>query len=94
MLFDNQEDGFLFNSNPGINYGKIHLSSVSLLSIEKPLPYFDSLLSMLKTTIEQYKNKGLIYDEEINFLNEDLEINIPIYKKFNPICSFYNRESW
>lgn len=93
ILFDNEEDCLLFNTNRGEDYGKLHLYSVPLLSIESPLPYFDSLSSMLKTTTEQYKQGGLVYDEGSNFLLSHSEINIKIYETFNPKSDFYNHES-
>lgn len=94
ILFDNQEECFLFNQNRGEDYGKLHLYSVPLLSIETPYSYFDSLASMLETTIDQYKNGGLVYDQGRGSLDENIEVNIEIYKKLNPLSAFYNRENW
>jgi len=93
MLFDNAEDCLLFNSNSGEDYGKLHLYSVSFLSIENPYPYFDSLISMFETTIHQYQKGGLIFDTDLNFLKSNTEINIEIYRKFNPLSDFYNSEN-
>jgi hypothetical protein len=94
MLFDNQEDGFLFNTNAGEDYGRIHLYCVSLLSIQNPRPYFDSLSSMLLTTIEQYQRKGLLFDETNNILSRDIDISVEVYNKYNPISNHYGREGW
>ncbi len=77
---------FLFNTNKGGDYGKIHLYSVSLLLIENPRTYYDSLSTMIETTINLYLKSGLIYDEKENFLDEDTAINIEIYEQYNPRC--------
>ncbi len=90
MLFDNEEDCLLFNTNAGKDYGKLHLYSVPLLSIENPLPYFDSLSTMFETTILQYKKKALVYDIEEKFLHSNNDIGIEIYQSLNPLSDFYN----
>ena len=92
MLFDNEEDCFLFNTNRGKDYGKLHLYSVPLLSIENPLPYFDSLSTMFETTILQYKKKALVYNIEEKFLDSNNDIGIEIYQSLNPLSDFYNND--
>jgi hypothetical protein len=90
-LFDNSEECLLFNKNFGENYGKLHLYSVPLLSIETPYPYYDSISTMFETTIQQYKKGGLVYDKEKKYLFSNTEVNIEIYKKLNPLSDFYNQ---
>jgi hypothetical protein len=90
VIFANEEDGFLFNSEEGEDYGKIHLYSVPMLSIDEPSPYFDSLESMLQTTIVMYKEKALYYDSKSIFLEENVKLEIEIYKRYNPKCRYYD----
>ncbi|HOZ68422.1 MAG TPA: hypothetical protein PLB49_02365 [Chitinophagaceae bacterium] len=92
LIFANEEEGLLFNSSKGNDYGKIHLYSVPLLSIDKPVPYYDSLQSMLQTTITMYKENALELDVKTSFLDVDIEKSIEIYDRYNPKCRYYSIE--
>jgi hypothetical protein len=92
LIFANEEEGLLFNCCKGNDYGKIHLYSVPLLSIDNPVPYYDSLQSMLQTTITMYKENVLEPDVKTPFLNVDIEKSIEIYDRYNPNSRYYTRE--
>jgi hypothetical protein len=83
------DEYLLFNNNAGADYGKIHLFSVSLLSIDPAYAYYDSLQSMFETTIHLYETGGLSYDDKTNFLGNNIDISVNIYKRLNPISNFY-----
>lgn len=91
LVFANQEEGFLFNYKKSEDYGRIHLYSVPLLSIEEPLPYYDSLTSMIKTHKEYYKLGILSYRQPNSYLEMDIDAGFDIYNKYNPISRFFDR---
>lgn len=65
MLFASPFDTmFLFNMNCGEDYGKLHIHSVPLLSIEDPYSYYDTVETMLATNIRIYESGGFFYDVE------------------------------
>lgn len=59
----------LFNNTPGDDYGRIHLYSASELYIDEPISIYDSIGSMLRTTVEAYK-RGISSFEPGNVLIE------------------------
>lgn len=89
IFLDTGDEFFLFNKEAGEDYGRIHLYSVPMLSIEPPFAYFDSLTAMLECTLEQYEKGALYYDAEHNFLDSDMSVSVPIYHKWNPVSNFY-----
>lgn len=91
LVFANQEEGFLFNYKKSEDYGRIHLYSVPLLSIDEPLPYYDSLTSMIKTHIEYYRLGILSYRQLNSYLEMDIDAGFDIYNKYNPISRFFDR---
>jgi hypothetical protein len=94
-LFRSSEgECFLYNNNEGENYKKIHLYSVPLLSITEPAPYYDSLYTMFQTHIAYYEKRGFFFNPATNCIDEDIDLMVKIYEEFNPICDFYNQESW
>lgn len=90
LIFANEEEGLLFNTEEGQNYGRLHLYSVPMLSINEPVCYYDSLLSMLQTTIAMYKDNAFWYDYNSSFLNTNVDQSIEIYKMYNPKCKYYD----
>ena len=86
IITDNGEESLLFNNKKGPYYGMIYIYSIGLLYIEHPISYFDSLTSMIKTTIEAYKTKAFKYDKEDNWLDID-------FKKYSVIAKKYNKKS-
>jgi hypothetical protein len=83
FITDSTGQFFLFNNSPGNNYGKIHLYSVSLFFIEEPISYYDSIGSMIETTIEAYSTGALKYDPDEDWLDEDIEKFYKIAKTIN-----------
>lgn len=92
LIFASEEDGLLFNHQEGFEYGKIHLYSVPMLSIENPKPYYDSLLTMLQTTIAFYENDIFTYNVKTNFIEKDMDKGIDIYNRYNPLCRYYDND--
>jgi len=66
----------LFNSMPGENYGRIYLFCPSLLVIDPEICY-DSLQTLLETTIAACEQGIAYYDEE----QEDLDFDSKKYRK-------------
>ncbi len=90
FAFGNDEV-LLYNKSKGPDHGRIHLFSVSLLSIDPPLSYYDSLQSMLLTTIELYQKGGIVFDPNNDRLDLDSELIAKITIENNPNSSFYKR---
>ncbi len=82
-------DALLFNNEKGPNYGKIHLFSVSLLFIEEPISYYDSLCSMLETITEDYEQGAYIYNEAKMWIDIDFEKDNYISSNHNPQSDFW-----
>jgi len=85
-------DYLLFNKEKGPDYGKLHLYCVSLLYIDEPISYYDSIYSMIKTTIDAYEEKVLIFDElNGSRLKYDIDAFNSIAKKNNKHSDFWIR---
>ncbi len=89
LITDNGEESLLFNTKPGLHYGKLYLFSVSQLYIDHPIGYFDSLEAMVKTIIEAYNKKALFYDKEEEFLEYDGPKFREIAKKINKKSAYW-----
>jgi len=77
-------DYLLYNNNDEANdYGKLHLFSPSLLFIEEPVSYYDSIFSLLETTMEAYKRSILKYDTKENWLDIDIKKYHEVAKRIN-----------
>jgi hypothetical protein len=71
LIGDATGDFLLFNKQPGPEYGKIFVESVSLLSIDDPYSYFDSVHTMIQTTILAYEKGVLRYNKKDGRLDND-----------------------
>lgn len=89
IVSDIAGDCFYFNNNQGPDYGKIHLYSVSMLSIDPPYSYYDSVSAMLETTIEGYESKALWYNDSDETLDIDFNLYYKIARKINKKCEFW-----
>lgn len=84
------EEMLLFNIQKGRNYGKIYLFSPPQLYIDFPISYYDSIFSMIKTTIIAYQKKIYKYDFIKNrFQCNYYELHEQI-KKMNPNSVFWS----
>jgi len=88
LISDNGEDMLLFNTNPGPHYGKLYLFSVPMLLIEEPVSYYDSLYSMVQTTIDAYKEKAYMHDDSA-MLDMDEDKFESIAKKYNKVSVYW-----
>jgi len=90
LISDNGEDMLMFNTNAGAHYGKMYLFSVPLLLVKHPISYYDSLTTMVKTTIEAYRERAYQYDEDDNgCLSINLDKFSPIARKYNPNSAYW-----
>ena len=97
LISDNGEEMQLFNSKPGQHYGKLYLFSVPTLYIEHPVSYYDSLASMVKTTIVAYKEKAYEYDQESDWLDMNIDKFYAIAKRHNThsvYWTIFNKLKW
>ena len=77
-------DYLLYNNNEKEDdYGRLHLFSPSLLFIEEPISYYDSIFAMLKTTTEAYKQSALSYNSMENWLDINIDKYYEIAKRIN-----------
>ncbi len=85
IITDSTGQFILFNNQKGEDYGKLFLYSASLLFV-KPVSCYDSILAMIKTTIEAYEQGALFYDVKEDWVNSDM-------RKYYQIASKNNRGS-
>jgi hypothetical protein len=90
LIGDATGDFLLFDSRPGPGYGKIFLESASLLSIEVPYSYFDSIPAMIQTTIIAYEKRVFKYDDDEKWLEQDTDAFRKIAKKINTNCNYWS----
>lgn len=86
LISSGDGDYIIFNNEKGKNYGKLHLYSVSLLSIDDPVICYDSLHALIETTTEAYEKRALTYDPTHDWLDRD-------GRAFREIALKYNRSS-
>jgi hypothetical protein len=94
LIGDAAGDALLFNNEHGDDYGKIHVYSVSLLSIDEPYSYYDSVYSMLETTTIGYETGVLKYDSKEDYLDVDNGRCRNMSSKLNPKSNWWTLESW
>lgn len=82
-------DFLLFNNKKGNDYGKLHLYSVGLLYIESPISYFDSIYSMIQTTIIAYEQGILTYNPKTRSLKENTPEFFKLARKYNKESEFW-----
>jgi len=82
-------EGLLINNETGKDYGRIYLDSVSLLSLDDPYSCYDSIFSLLKTTIEAYESGVFKYDFEKNYLEIKTVEYWEMAKALNPQSSYW-----
>lgn len=92
LVRDIAGEGLLINNEAGKDYGRIYLDSVSLLSLDDPYSCYDSIYSLLKTTIEAYETQALKYDYEEDYLDSDTSKFWEIAKELNPQSSYWKLE--
>jgi hypothetical protein len=73
LFGDDTGDLLLFSNRNGQDYGKIYLYSVSLFSIDTKYIIYDSLYTLIETTLEAYETKALIYDKSTDYLDIDID---------------------
>ncbi len=83
LVANGDGDYLLYNNENESDHGKLHLFSPSLLFIEEPITYYDSISSLLETTIEAYKQSALIYDSKEDWLDIDIDKYYEIAKQIN-----------
>ena len=92
MLFASPFDtGFLFNKGLEKNYGKLHLYSVPLLSIENPYSYYDSILTMLESNIQAYEAGFFQYNKDDDILNYKFGDILNILKSLNNESEYWDQ---
>lgn len=83
------EEMLLFNTKRGDHYGKIYFFSVPQLYIDFPISYYDSIHSMIETTMAAYKEKIYVYDFSKNMLTYDFEKLHNHIQKNNPRSAYW-----
>lgn len=86
FITDSTGQYILFNNRNGANYGKLYLYSASILVAIDTISYYDSISSLLQTTIEAYEKGILKYIETEDWLDIDV-------RKFRDIAVKYNFNS-
>jgi hypothetical protein len=84
-------DFLLYNSDPqSEQYGMISLYSPALFFMEDLPLYYDSIESMIKTTIECFITGAYKYDNKNLLLDVDLDLQYEISAKLNPKSSYWD----
>ena len=85
-------DRLLLNINPGDDYGKIFLESTSLLSLEdEKFSMYDSVYSMIESTIECYAKGAFKYDMKEHRLIKDIDKYYEIAAALNKKSSYWKQ---
>ena len=93
LLTDTTGQFILFNNEKGINYGKLYLYSVGLTFIEEPVSQYDSIYSLIETTIHAYEYGVFQYNDKQDWLDIDIKKFNELGKKFNNKSDYWNLES-
>jgi hypothetical protein len=92
LITDGSGDFILFNNNKDAGYGKLHLYSVGLLFIEDPISCYDSIYSMVETTIAAYEQGIILYNEADDWLETDIGAYWDMAKKYNKSSEYWKLE--
>jgi hypothetical protein len=90
LIMDNTGQFILYNNKPGKSFGRLCLYSASLLIIE-PEIIFDSVASMIRTTIESYEQRAQFYDPIEDWLDINFSKYRKIAKKINSESEFWRK---
>ena len=90
MVANGDGEYLLFNNDIGEkNFGKLHLYSPSLLFVNDPISYYDSIFCMILTTIQAYKKGFLKYDVDEDWLDHDMDGLFQIAKNINKDSDYW-----
>jgi hypothetical protein len=89
IIFDSSDEYILYSTEQGKNLAQLYLHSSSLMAAIDPVSCYDSIQSMIETTIEAYENGILQYDQGEDWLNMDVDRYYEIAKKNNPESKFW-----
>lgn len=90
LIGNDEREWLLFDNRKGKDYEKIFFYSPSIPSAAiRPIKCYDSLCSLVKTTIEAYRKGILIYDKHEDWLKRDVFKYYELARDLNP-----NSEYW
>lgn len=92
LITDTTGQFILLNTEKNTDYGKLFLYSPSLL-IPKPISYYDSVYTMIETTIEEYKQEALVYNQKEDWLDCDAMKIRTIAEKINLNSDYWGKRS-
>lgn len=82
----------MFNNCPGDDYGKIHLYSPSLLYVDDPISYYDSIQTMIQTMIVCYENGIVFYNKAEDWLEINFEGYWNLGTQYNPRSDYWKKK--
>jgi hypothetical protein len=88
LIAETTGEYILLDNGKGATYGQLFLYSVPYLHIE-PEPLYDSISSMVETTIEGYEKKILKYNAEFGYLDRDVLAFRKVGMKHNKKAKFW-----
>lgn len=89
LIATNDGDYLLFNNGRGKEHGRLHLYSPALLFIDKPISYYDSISTMIETTVKAYEQKILQFNFQENWLKKDFKAFRQLSKKINKNSDYW-----
>jgi hypothetical protein len=93
LISDNGEEIVLFNTKQGKHYGQLYLFSVPSLYLTHPIRCFDSLYSMIETTVEAYKENIYQFGKESKRLRIDWDKLTNLANKYNPKSTLWTNHN-
>lgn len=88
LIDDFSGDFLLFNNDvTGSEHGRLYLFSPQLS--ENPIPCYNSIYTLIKTTCEAYKQQIFVYDPKANFLDCNVKGYFKIAKSLNPESEYW-----
>ena len=89
LITDSTGEYILFNNEQGNDYGKLYFYSASILVAIETISCYDSIKSMIETTIEAYEQEKLKYDNGEDWLDIDVKGYWKIAAKYNHHSKFW-----
>lgn len=92
IITDSKGQYILFNNKMGNNFGKLYFYSASILSAITPITCYDSLSTLIKTTIMAYQKGILKYDIDDDWLDIDRYSYNNLAQSMNPKSEFWKHK--
>jgi hypothetical protein len=92
LITDGGGDYVLFNNEKKTGYGKLYLYTAGLSFVEEPISCYDSIYTMVETTIAAYEREIMAYNAADEWMEMDINGYWNIAKKYNKDSEYWKLE--